>query len=116
MLFLATFQIEAVCAFPRYIPPLSASQLSCFAQRGEKPTSCLPWETLVMFHPELESATGMLERPGRGVLKRCPPPPLARALCCLCTHHLPLPSGTTVAPSCLQPARERGSREGKSTC
>lgn len=40
-LFLATFQIEAVCAFPRYIPPLSTSQLSCFAQQGEKPASCL---------------------------------------------------------------------------
>lgn len=71
-LFLATFQIEAVCAFPRYIPPLSTSQLSCFAQQDEKPASCLPEEMLVMFHPELESARGMLERLEQHLL-RCGP-------------------------------------------
>lgn len=91
VLFLAVFQIEAVCMFPCYIPPLSASQLSCFVQRGEKPASCLTWEMLVMFHPGLESTRGMLERPGQGVLKPGPPPPLAQALCSLSTHHLPPP-------------------------
>ena len=77
VLFLAAFQIEAVCAFPHYIPPLSTSQLSCFTQRGEKPASCLVWEILAMFHPGLESTKGGLERPGRCVLMRDRPPPLA---------------------------------------
>lgn len=66
-----------------------------------------------MFHPELESMRGMLERPGQCVLKCGLPPLLAQALCSLCTHHLPLPFGTTAAHFYCWPAWERRNREGK---
>lgn len=97
VLFLATFQIEAVCAFPRYIPPLSTSQLSCFARQGEKPASCLTWEVLVMFHRGLECRAGCLRDQERGVLKPGPPPLLAQALCSFCPHRPPPTSRTTLS-------------------
>lgn len=69
-LFLAVLQIEAVCAFPRYIPPLSARQPSCSERQGEKPAACSPRERLVVLLPGRESTKGMLKRTGQGVLKR----------------------------------------------